>query len=609
MKIAVFMTGWDKDYLRDLYGGFQSSAETFGDDIHMYTSFAKLGSGDSFDKSEFEFYQLADLSEYDGILFSGTTVKEGDVKKRLIDWFIESGKPCVSIDEKIPGISFIGFDQGKAMQDMVDHLAEVHGVKSLGLILGVRGTYETDWRTRGVVSRAEELGLSLEPEWIQECHYLYDEGLTYGQRLLEAWSQGERIPDAIVSENDLMAAGVLDAVKGTPLFGKLIITGFDQYFDGRTYWPSITSIARPRDEVSQEGIRLLHELVEKKQPDQGSRNLRYRICLGDTCGCTRSIEFDQEKHRTAVFHNILLDRSAHLMLNSMQEQMTGRQSLEELMQPIAGFLGKIGASDGEVYLAENLTSSEPRSYRECRNKILDWHTGKKGTRAGEVKTFMPFHYIDHRMGYCMVSGVGKMYQMGIMEEFFRVVSYAIENYIQRKKVYEINQQLQRLYRVDQLTQIYNRFGMEDMGQKLYHRNCRNKVNSVFIFCDVNRLKHINDTYGHKAGDWVIKTTGKALAQLESDVSIPFRYGGDEFVLITAEDSGVNADVIRNCLNEACKDAPMQEPVEISIGVVVAPWDAPEDMDIYLNKADEAMYEEKKRYYEKHTNRRRRKSDM
>ena len=159
--------------------------------------------------------------------------------------------------------------------------------------------------------------------------------------------------------------------------------------------------------------------------------------------------------------------------------------------------------------------------------------------------------------------------------------------------------------IDQLTGVYNRFGMEDLGQEFYHSNCSKKRNTIFIFCDINRLKYINDTYGHQAGDWAIQTTGRALAALESEQSIAFRYGGDEFVFLTVEGSGVDEKLIRMKLEELCHDSPMKEKLEISIGKIVASWREPEDMDTYLDRADEAMYQEKKQYYEQNRIERRR----
>mgnify|MGYP001045923517 CR=1 FL=1 len=92
MKIAVFVTGWNKEYLRYLYGGLVNAQNKFGDEIDIYTCYAKLGSGNSVDKSEFSFFKLANLKEYDGIIFPSTTVKEGDIKNKMIEWIIPNAQ-------------------------------------------------------------------------------------------------------------------------------------------------------------------------------------------------------------------------------------------------------------------------------------------------------------------------------------------------------------------------------------------------------------------------------------------------------------------------------------------------------------------------------------
>ena len=88
MKIAVFATGWNGEYLRDMYHGLENSQKEFHDSIHLYASFGRLGSGDSFNKSEFDFFELADMEAYDGFLYPSTTIKEGDVKQRLLERII-----------------------------------------------------------------------------------------------------------------------------------------------------------------------------------------------------------------------------------------------------------------------------------------------------------------------------------------------------------------------------------------------------------------------------------------------------------------------------------------------------------------------------------------
>ena len=104
MKIAVFATGWNGEYLRDMYHGLENSQKEFHDSIHLYASFGRLGSGDSFNKSEFDFFELADMEAYDGFLYPSTTIKEGDVKQRLLERFNHLRSVDSSFDIKVSKI-------------------------------------------------------------------------------------------------------------------------------------------------------------------------------------------------------------------------------------------------------------------------------------------------------------------------------------------------------------------------------------------------------------------------------------------------------------------------------------------------------------------------
>ena len=183
------------------------------------------------------FLELADMSEYDGFLYPSTTIKEGDVKQRLLERIIESKKPCVSLEEEIPGLSFVGINQSKAMRQIVRHLAGVHGIRTFGFINGMKDTYEAQMRQQGVESKIRELGLCLMPEWVDYGNYEYRSGETYARKMIAAYEAGEELPQAVISANDLMAAAFLQTIKGTALEGKIPITGFDRYFDGECLQP------------------------------------------------------------------------------------------------------------------------------------------------------------------------------------------------------------------------------------------------------------------------------------------------------------------------------------------------------------------------------------
>jgi diguanylate cyclase (GGDEF)-like protein len=415
------------------------------------------------------------------------------------------------------------------------------------------------------------------------------------------FSEGAQLPQAVLCSNDLMALGIIETIKDTPVFDQIAVTGFDRYLEGEIYYPSLTTIARPKESVAYEGIKLLRELVLGGQTEPIHKNLDYQLYVGQSCGCQEPDYFDNKLFRCQSFERMHGEEEILAKLHSMEERIASEVSIEQIMEAIQIFLKRIDASAGQVYLENDILSGVACDYKQCRRLALDW---SNDNCTDEIRVVMPLHYQQHQMGYCVMTGIGALFRYGVQENFFRSVSYALENCIQRLRYQDVNHRLQRLYRIDQLTEIYNRFGMEDKGQQFYHKNCMQHMNTIFIFCDINRLKYINDTYGHEAGDWVIRATGKALAKLQSEVSLPFRIGGDEFILLTTENSGVNEEVIRQSITEEGEEAPIDGVVEVSIGAVVAPWNEPEDLDRYLSKADEAMYEEKKRFHETYYDERR-----
>ena len=172
---------------------------------------------------------------------------------------------------------------------------------------------------------------------------------------------------------------------------------------------------------------------------------------------------------------------------------------------------------------------------------------------------------------------------------------------------QAEQQLRHLSETDALTGLANRRAFDQQLRKEFQRFLRYSHPFSIVMVDIDWFKRINDTYGHKAGDWVIRKTGEALGRLTAEDSLPFRFGGDEFLLLTREESGITAESIRQSIAAVCKEepSPIREPLEASIGVILAPWDSEYNMDVYLNQADEAMYEEKKMYHEKYGDRRRR----
>jgi diguanylate cyclase (GGDEF)-like protein len=148
---------------------------------------------------------------------------------------------------------------------------------------------------------------------------------------------------------------------------------------------------------------------------------------------------------------------------------------------------------------------------------------------------------------------------------------------------------------DTLTGLPNRVLLEDRAEMAFARQQRNPEQlCALVFFDLDGFKEINDEYGHKAGDAVLKITAtRAKAAVRSNDTVA-RWGGDEFIVLL---ENVTSDLIETLTGRLRTN--LQTPVEfegqqlgvgISIGVAVHPVGG--SLDETLKTADQRMYDEK-----------------
>jgi diguanylate cyclase (GGDEF)-like protein len=89
---------------------------------------------------------------------------------------------------------------------------------------------------------------------------------------------------------------------------------------------------------------------------------------------------------------------------------------------------------------------------------------------------------------------------------------------------------------DPLTGLYNRHFFDEIAAKEIARAKRHRHPLTCVLIDVNKLKEINDTYGHQRGDEVLKKLGQLILSNCRQSDIPVRWGGDEFLLLLPETS-------------------------------------------------------------------------
>lgn len=167
-----------------------------------------------------------------------------------------------------------------------------------------------------------------------------------------------------------------------------------------------------------------------------------------------------------------------------------------------------------------------------------------------------------------------------------------------KQLEKYNEELHNLSLKDELTSLYNRRGLYVLGEQHFNLTQRNKGTFLIMFADLDGLKKINDTYGHKEGDIAIKTAGKVLEESFRMTDIVARMGGDEFTVIATDSNISQESEIRETITANLKkhNQKLNKPflIEMSMGFSVFKPDKTLTFSDMLSIADKNLYEEKRR---------------
>jgi len=161
---------------------------------------------------------------------------------------------------------------------------------------------------------------------------------------------------------------------------------------------------------------------------------------------------------------------------------------------------------------------------------------------------------------------------------------------------EKNKLLNRLSITDSLTGINNRRGFMDTVQHQVNSHFNDGRQAMLVFADMDNLKQVNDLFGHKNGDFALRSIAEVLSKCFSDEDIIGRIGGDEFVAFSFIDSSQDSCTIKDTisdffeeLNQTCRK-PFY--IDISIGISTFICSPALNIEDILHNADKSLYESK-----------------
>jgi diguanylate cyclase (GGDEF)-like protein len=185
---------------------------------------------------------------------------------------------------------------------------------------------------------------------------------------------------------------------------------------------------------------------------------------------------------------------------------------------------------------------------------------------------------------------------GSVEQICIVIYDATNEAVNRLGMQSLNHQLQEISRVDGLTDLFNRRYWEEQFELEFKRDKRSDNQSSLIMIDIDHFKKVNDTYGHPAGDAVIKALANIIKKATRETDFAGRYGGEEFAIILPDTPVANVEFVAQRIRRfAEKQVVVHDQVEIkftvSLGIAGFKQDH-KDYQQWLGDADKALYQAK-----------------
>ena len=615
-RIAVLMASIDREYQRDFVTGVFAAAAEADLDVCVFNCQGYMNvSVSTSDQGEGAIFDLPLMSDFDGVISLRATFAD-DVTLRKAQQILHhfAGKPHISIDVPDNRAITIQFDDAVSVRQLTNHVIREHGARRIVYLSGPLNQLVAMTRLLACQEAMRENGLEMRREDIFEGEWIHQSGRDCAKQLLE---REEGLPDAILCGNDDMAFGVVEYLQehGCNVPDQVLVTGFDALREAGAR--GLTSIRRPIGDAARRAVEILEACLRGETPAETDLLLPTIPEYDISCGCpsprpvTRTVMRSVRTSRRSTEGMLLL-------ISMFYGSLSGAVDEEDAHGKLDQFVRAMGIR--ELYLCVQPALSrdvspgkQEHAYPEemlllygCRgDRVLpitlfptrELVPAVDGEPAAPLAlVFCPLYYRDRNFGYVameMSPAAGQpLYSLlmllnGTLTSLY--LQHSLRNYARK---------MEAMSEHDIMTGMLNRRGFMERSPRLLEQ--ARKEGSVFLLlsADMNHMKQINDQFGHLAGDQAICRMGRAMERLQEYGIHPVHISGDEFLAYGIVSSPEAAEEMlqnaRRFLFELNREEPWIAEISASFGEYAAIPGEKDSIDLYLTRADRAMYEDKRR---------------
>lgn len=582
--------------------------------LFVYVTPSDLYWGVPSESGERSVFHLVDMSVIDVLIIFTEKIKSASAIEELERRAKEYGVPVISIGNTGGRCYDVEFDYEYGFETVVRHVLEEHKPKTLHFLAGFEDNEFSDKRLNVFKQVIKEYNIPFDDSMVSYGEFWSDPAIAAVEKLIEE----NRLPDAIVCANDVMAIAVCNTLRkhGYNPPQDIIVTGFDGFVEIEFSVPKITSCKCQYSDIAVKCAEISAMLCEGKKPPRTNKILP-QIILSESCGCDFSERVNISEYLNK-FNNIfyqLKDESRDLAeitakmqicrtLGEAASTMNDQSIIYDLCciltpECIDESVNPLNAPPNNPFgerMCLFFDSDAPNDLpREFLTKEIIPHLEKQ-MASGYPIIFMALHVLDIPLGYvCFYFHNYDIANYVKIPQRVIALNNAIGGFRNIRYQRYLGKQLENIYKIDPLTGLYNRRGFSQEYEKLLSELRENDFLTI-ILSDLDGLKQINDYYGHGEGDQAIRTVAEALRHACPDDAICLRFGGDEML---AAMRGVADEVtIRQAVTAYLDDYNNRSgkpyKVSTSLGIYITKNNERLDIEYLIKKADMLMYTDKKK---------------